>query len=179
MTGHRGGHAVLAVPVLALDPFVRAQTARQDASFLSADPSFSNAHVTVLGPWLEHPTPADLAAVGAVVAEEPAFEVTLRVVREFPDGLLHLTVEPASPFERLTSALAEAFPATPPYGGRFAHPVPHLTVGHRLTGASPESMTADLAGLLPVRTAVERLDLQWWANDDCHVRHSWAFGTGS
>lgn len=167
------------MPVPALDAYVREQTRRQDPSFLSTDPAFSNAHVTVLGPWLAHPTADDLAVVASIVDDQPAFGLSLTEVREFPDGLLYLTVEPAGPFERLTARVAAAFPATPPYGGRFAHPVPHLTVGHRLTGATVASLTRDLDDLLPVRTRAERLDLQWWANDDCHVRHSWCFSAGT
>ena len=171
------GHAVLVVPVPALDAFVRARTARDDASFVSTDPRVVHAHVTVLGPWLGEPTPDDLAAVADVVATEPAFDVVFARVAQFPDGLLHLLPEPAEPFARLTALLAERFPQTPPYAGRYADPVPHLTLDHRLTGASVASVLADLGELVPVRTRAERVDLQWWANHDCHLRQSWRLGS--
>lgn len=164
---------VLAVPVPALDPVVRAHTARHDSSFLSTDPAFSNAHVTVLAPWLSDPTEADLAVVGEIVGEEPAFDVCFAEVGQFPDGTLHLVPDPAAPFARITARLAEAFPQTPPYQRRFLEVVPHLTIDHVATGAGVESVTDDLAALLPLHTRAERVDLQWWANDDCHVRHSW------
>lgn len=170
------GHAVLAMPVPALDDFVRERTARHDASFVSSDPAFFNAHVTVLGPWLSHPTLDDLAVVAAIVGAEPAFDVTFETVGGFVDGIITLLPEPAEPFARLTARLAERFPQTPPYGGQFEEVVPHLTLDHHATGATVDSVTAELGGLLPVRTRLERVDLQWWANDDCHVRESWSLG---
>jgi len=169
-TGHLG-HTVLVVPVPALQPFVRARTARYDASFLSADPAFVNAHITLLGPWLAHPTEADLDAVGRIAAAEPAFDYRLTHVEGFPDGVLHLPPSPGSPFRRLTAALAAAFPQTPPYAGEFPDSVPHLTLDHASTGATVASLTAELA--LPVAARADRIDLQWWGNHDCHVRASW------
>lgn len=168
------GHTVLVVPVPALQPFVRERTARYDASFLSADPAFVNAHITLLGPWLPDPADDDLAAVARIVAAEPAFDVRFTHVEGFPDGVLHLPPSPASPFRRLAAALAAAFPQTPPYGGEFPDSVPHLTLDHASTGATVASLTAELD--LPLTTRADRVDLQWWANHDCHVRASWPLG---
>ena len=171
-----GGHSVLAVPVPALDDVVRTRTARYDSSYVSADPSFTHAHITLLGPWLDAPTDDDLLAVAGVLLEQPAFAFELAEVGEFPDGTLHLVPEPAAPFARLTGRLAEVFPQTPPYGGRYAEVVPHLTLEHRATGATAVALRGELGPRLPVRARAERVDLQWWANHDCHVRHSWGLG---
>lgn len=170
------GHSVLAVPVPELDAFVRERTERHDASFLGTEPAFVNAHVTVLGPWLAEPTADDLAAVAAVVEAVKAFDVTFEVVGSFLDGIINILPEPSDPFARLTAALAERFPQTPPYAGQVEVLVPHLTLDHHATGATVASVTAELADLLPVRTRAERVDLQWWANHDCHVRQSWRLG---
>jgi hypothetical protein len=170
------GHAVLAVPVPALDDVVRAHTAHHDASFVSADPAFSHAHVTVLAPWLAEPTDDDLTVVRDVVADEPAFAVAFREVAQFADGITYLVPEPAAPFSRLTARLAAAFPRTPPYGGRYDTLVPHLTLDHRLTGATVASVTAALGDRLPVVEQVTCVDLQWWANHDCHVRARFPLG---
>lgn len=175
----RTGHSVLAVPVPDLDAFVRAGTARDDASFLGSGPDFVNAHVTLLGPWLADPSSDDLAAVARILATTAAFDVTFAEVDVFPGGTIHLLPEPAAPFAALTECLVERFPQTPPYGGRFGDPVPHLTVDHRLTGATTESVRRDLEDLLPVRTRVDRVDLQWWANHNCHRKHSWRLGDRS
>lgn len=174
MTGHPAGHSVLAVPVPELDAFVKERTTRYDASFASADPEFGHAHLTLLGPWLAEPTPDDLATVARIVADEPPFEFALAEVRRFPLGVLYLAPDPDEPFRRLAARLAAAFPQTPPYGGEFPDSIPHLTLDHALTGASVESLRTEL--VLPVRAKAERVDLQWWANHDCHVRHTWRLG---
>ena len=171
-----GGHSVLAVPVPALEEFVRPRTSRYDASFVATDPGFVHAHITVLGPWLAEPTAADLAIVAEVVAAEPGFDVVLGEIEAFPDGTLHLVPEPAAPFRRLTARFAERFPQTPPYAGRFGDVAPHLTLDHELTGATVESLRDEMGDLLPVHTRAERVDLQWWANHDCHLRGSWPLG---
>lgn len=173
-TGH--GHSVIAVPVPGLDDVVRERTARYDASFVSSDPAFVHAHITLLGPWLDDPTEADLLAVAGVLADEPPFSFELDELDEFPDGTLHLVPAAAGPFARLTAGLARAFPQTSPYEGRFTDLVPHLTLDHRATGASVAGLRVELADLLPLRARADRVDLQWWANDDCHVRHTWELG---
>ena len=165
---------MLAVPVPELDAFVKERTTRYDASFASTDPEFGHAHLTLLGPWLAEPTLDDLATVARVVAEEPPFAFSLVDVRQFPDGVLYLAPEPDAPLRRLAARLAAAFPQTPPYGGELPDSVPHLTLDHAATGATMESLRDELA--LPVRAKAERVDLQWWANHDCHVRHTWWLG---
>ena len=167
---------MIAVPVPGLEDVVRERTARYDASWVSSDAGFVHAHVTLLAPWLDAPGDDDLLTVAEVLADEPAFEFELAGLGAFPDGTLHLVPEPAGPFRRLTARLAEAFPQTPPYEGRFADLVPHLTLEHAATGATVAGLRAELAGRLPVRARADRADLQWWANDDCHVRHSWELG---
>lgn len=170
------GHTVLAVPVAALDEVVRERTAFYDASYVSRDPGFVHAHVTVLAPWLPHPTAADTAAVAAVAAETPAFEVKLADLGVFPDGVVHLRPEPDAPLRRLTSRLAVAFPDVPPYGGRYDDVVPHLTLDRLSADVTVESVRARIAHVVPTTVEVDRLDLQWWANDDCRLLASFPLG---
>ncbi|HXH79442.1 2'-5' RNA ligase family protein [Nocardioides sp.] len=172
----RAGHSVIAVPVPDLDDVVRDRTIRYDSSYLSTDPAFVHAHITLLGPWLDAPTEEDLQTVAGVLATEPTFAFVLAEVREFADGIVHLVPEPRDPFARLTARLAESFPQTPPYSGRYLELVPHLTLEHRITGATAAGLRAELGSLLPLRAQADRVDLQWWANDDCHVRHTWRLG---
>jgi hypothetical protein len=166
-------HTVIAVAVPELDALVRERTERYDASFVSAEEGFGHAHVTLLGPWLTEPGAADLERVGDVVGAEPAFDFALTRLEQTSRGLLMLVPEPAAPFERLTAALAAAFPETPPYAGEFA-PRPHLTLDHVDTGASLDSLGAEVA--LPVASRAAEVQLQRWANDDCRVLHTWELG---
>ncbi len=171
------GHTVLAVPVPALDALVRERTAWYDASFVSADPGFVHAHITVLGPWVQHPSAVDLGTVAEIVSRVEPREVRLDEVTVFPNGLIHVRPEPDTVFRRLTSALVEAFPEHPPYGGAFPDPVPHLTLDHVAGGVSVAEVAERVSGVLPTTFAADRLDLQRWANDDCRLLHSWPLGT--
>lgn len=89
------------------------------------------AHVTVLYPFLPpgeidaevERTLADLA--GSV----PRFDYRLREMRRFPVAL-YLAPDPDLPFSALTGAVYRAFPDYPPFAGKFAVVVPHVTVAH-------------------------------------------------
>jgi 2'-5' RNA ligase len=170
------GHTVIAVPVPALDAFVRDRTHRYDASFVSADPDFGHAHVTLLGPWLASPTEADLVTVAGLLAEEPPFPFTLAEVRQFPGGVVYLAPDPEGAFRRLTTRLAAAFTQTPPYAGEFPDQVPHLTLDHAVTGATVSLLGGELRDVLPVHVEAASVQLQWWDNHDCRVLHTWPLG---
>ncbi|MEJ7584711.1 MAG: 2'-5' RNA ligase family protein [Acidimicrobiales bacterium] len=105
------------------------------------------AHVTVLHPF-QPPDEIDmevLAAVLEVVGDEPPFTSRFRAVDTFPGGVVWLRPEPDEPFRRLTLLLADAFPQFPPYGGAFAEPVPHLTIGVALSADRAAEVSADVA----------------------------------
>ena len=87
------------------------------------------AHVTLLHPFrrTDRIGPATLEALQAVFAAAPPFELSFSRTGRFP-GVLWLAPEPREPLDALAGALAAAFTDCPPYGGRFADPVPHLTV---------------------------------------------------
>ncbi|MGN6161781.1 MAG: 2'-5' RNA ligase family protein, partial [Marmoricola sp.] len=129
-----------------------------------------------LGPWLERPTDADLAVVAEIVAGTAPFSFKLAEIVTFPDGLVYLDPEPSEPFAALTSRLADAFPACPPYGGAFASVVPHLTLDQLSADISVASVRASLGAAIPTLAHADRLDLQWWENDRCHLMGSWSLG---
>ncbi|ANH40253.1 hypothetical protein I601_3854 [Nocardioides dokdonensis FR1436] len=180
MSGHpTTGHTVLAVPVPELDDWVRARTRAYDAAWVSADPGFVHAHVTVLAPWVPAPSDADLERVAALLAPVPAFEARLGEVDVFPNGLVHLRPGPLAAFAALTALVVDAYPGHPPYEGRYGAVEPHLSLDQVGPGPAPGgppvtrgSVGADLADRLPVRTRVDRVDLQWWQGDGCRLLHS-------
>ncbi len=169
---------MLQVPVPALEPFVRGRHAHYDADYVSADPAFTHAHVTVLGPFVASPTDADLALVAAIAASSAPFDFVLDDLHVFPDGLVHLRPVPAEPFHALTARVFEAFPDHPPYAGRFEHVVPHLTLDVVAPGVSVASTRALLAGVLPARCRAERIDLAWYEPGRCRVLRAWELGAG-
>ena len=114
------GHSVLQVPVPGLEPFVRSRTEHYDTDYLSADPAFTHAHVTALGPFLPEVDDEAAATVAAIVAETPAFSFTLERIATFPNGIIHLVPSPtpgsaSSPAGwRLRSPSARRTPAGSP-----------------------------------------------------------------
>ena len=168
------GHSVLQLPVPALESWVVARTRHHDASFVSDDPHFAHAHVTALGPFDPSPTPSVLAAVRAIATRTAPLPVTFAELAVFPDGIMYLRPDPDTGLRRLTAALAAAFPAFPPYAGRFGQDVtPHLT----LDAVSPTvslASTAELLGdLVPVTCLLDELQLAWWEAGRCHVVRRW------
>jgi 2'-5' RNA ligase len=123
------------------------------------------AHVTVLYPWLDLDavTDADLAGLGEICADVPAFDVTFARFGRFP-GVLWLDPEPAAPFVALTEAVARRWPQAPPYGGVHDAVTPHLTVMDvQEAGTDDDAQVAQvvtsLAAGLPVRQRVDEVSL--------------------
>lgn len=170
------GHTVLAIPVPALNDFVRSRTAHYDADYLAADPEFGQAHITVLGPWLSHPSAADLAAVGDIARAVEPFTFQLAQTGVFPNGIIHLLPEPADPFAELTVKVCRQFPDHPPYAGAFVDLVPHLTLDAVGPDVDEARVQRWLGDQLPLSALADRLQLQWWQASHCHVRHTWWLG---
>ena len=177
------GHSVLQLPVPALEEWVRARTGHYDAGFVSTDPRFGHAHVTALSPFLDPPTPGDLARVGEVAAGTAPVRVRLERLAQFPDGIIHLLPEPDDGLRALTARLLAAFPGLVPYGGAYGDDVrPHVTLdaAAEATGSAAAVDLASTAALLgdavPVEVVLDRLQLAWWESGRCHVVAEWPLG---
>jgi len=173
--GRDQGHSVLVVPVAELEPYVVARTRHYDDSFVSADPTFVHAHITLLAPWLAEPDADDLDRVAKLAAATEPFEFVLADLDVFAGGTIHLAPRPAAPFAALTAELVAAFPQCPPYAGLF-EPVPHLTLDHVLGGVTLEQTRAALGDLVPARCRADRISLQWYANHGCRTLAEWRLG---
>ena len=120
------------------------------------------AHITLLYPF----KPPD--EIGSAVLDKlrqglascAPFRFTLASIRRFPAEGLYLAPEPDEPFRRLTLAIWDWYPETPPYGGKWPDIVPHLSVASladelRLDRVADEFAQAS-RGILPIRaTAAE------------------------
>ncbi len=168
------GESALVVPVPAVESFVGPLRERFDP----AAPLGVPAHVTVVYPFL--PIPAVSApvveALGAIVAAEPAFTVTLARSARFP-GVVWLDPEPAAPFVRLTHACVARWPDAPPYGGAYgADPTPHLTVAMTSDEDVAGVVERELAPSLPVTTTLTEAVLLGFDGARWSVRHRFGFG---
>jgi 2'-5' RNA ligase len=89
------------------------------------------AHVTILYPFMP-PAAVDttvLAELAAIAAGVRCFEYRLSETRRFPVAL-YLAPQPDDSFAALTASVHRAFPDYPPFDGKFATVVPHVTVAH-------------------------------------------------
>ena len=124
------GHSVIVAAVPPLEDLVRRRTRAYDAAYLSTDPTFAHAHVTLLGPFVDAAglTDSVVSTVGQVLRRHAPFTACFAEVARFPDGMIHLLPDDDEPFRRLTADLADAFPDHAPYGGRYPDPRPHVTL---------------------------------------------------
>jgi len=119
------------------------------------------AHLTVLFPFVP-PAGIDEATrttLRELLSSVTTFDFSLVATRWFADTVVWLAPDPDAPFRVLTQAVADAFPAYPPYGGQFPDPVPHLTIADR---GPPEAMHAaeqQLQPALPIRSTARSVTL--------------------
>lgn len=166
------GHTVVVVPVPDLEPFVRDRWVHYEPSWVSRDPAFTHAHITVLAPYLREPTAADLDRIASIAAATAPFDYVLREVQEFPNGCIQVPPEPAAPFAALTQALWDAFPQCPPYAGDY-DVAPHVTLDQESPTVSVASTRALLGDLLPARCRADRVELHWYEEGHCRVLADW------
>ena len=113
-------------------------------------------HLTLLSPFVPRRTLTGevVSALRGFFAERPRVSFELTRIDHFP-GVLYAAPEPADGLVELIEALASAYPETPPYGGAYPEPVPHVTLAEVSEGAEQERVRARLriatASLLPVR----------------------------
>ena len=72
---------------------------------------------------------AVLVQLRNVAAGVPGFDYRLRELRRFPSSL-YLAPDPGDSFDALTKGVHRAFPDYPPFAGKFAVVVPHVTIAH-------------------------------------------------
>jgi 2'-5' RNA ligase len=89
------------------------------------------AHVTILYPFLP-PESIDadvLERLTDIARAVDCFDYRLSETRRFPVSV-YLAPQPDTGFSALTAAVWRAFPDYPPFDGKFATVVPHVTVAH-------------------------------------------------
>lgn len=117
------------------------------------------AHVTVLHPFRSVVDDVTSRKIGTIASRIGSFDATFASVDRFPGVVLFLSPEPLERFKALTRDFVEAFPDCPPYGGAFADPHPHLTVGSQLDDATADVLERAIAQGLPLATRVDQLTL--------------------
>jgi 2'-5' RNA ligase len=123
------------------------------------------AHITLLYPF-KPPDEVDEATLDDLrrcLARFAPIQFSLGSIRRFPVRVLYLAPEPDEPFRRLTSAIWDRYPETPPYGGKWPDIVPHLSVAcladeQQLDGIANDFVQAS-RGKLPIRATASEAAL--------------------
>jgi hypothetical protein len=172
------GHSVIVVAVPPLEDLVRRRTRVYDDAYLSADPTFAHAHVTLLGPFVDAAglTAPVVSTVGQVLRRQDPFPACFLEVARFPDGMIHLLPVDEEPFRRLTAELADAFPDHPPYGGRHVDPRPHVTLDRAGPAVDVETVRGWVADVVPVYVEVRTAQLSWYEQHGCRTLATWPLG---
>ena len=163
------GHAVLQVGVPELEDWIVARTRHYDARYLSSDPRFRHAHITVLAPLQRGEF--DLAAMARIAASTAPFDFALRDLAVFANGCIHLPPFPDAPFRELTRRAWAAHPTAVPNGA--PDPAPHLTVDMIGPAVTLTSTRALLDDVIPVVCRARALELVWYQADNCHLLERW------
>lgn len=161
------GHAVLQVPIPALEDWIRERNRFYDAGFVSDDPHFSHAHITVLAPLANW----DEEAIAQIAAQTAPFEVELAKIDVFPNGIIYLLPEPDCQLRSLTRAAWDSHPKVVPNGA--PDPQPHLTLDALSELVSVDSTGTALGDLVPTIAQIDRLELVWYEAGNCHFIRSW------
>jgi hypothetical protein len=140
------------------------------------------AHITLLYPF----RPPD--EVGGGVLDElrrgfarfAPFRFALAQIRRFPAEVLYLAPEPDEPFRRLTLAIWDWYPETPPYVGKWPDVVPHLSVASLADEQQLDRIADEFAqasrGILPIRAAATDVALMDNRSGRWQVRATFGLG---
>jgi 2'-5' RNA ligase len=140
------------------------------------------AHITLLYPF----KPPD--EVGGAVLDKlchgfarfAPFRFALAQIRRFPAEVLYLAPEPDEPFRRLTLAISDWYPETPPYGGKWPDIVPHLSVARLADEQELDRIADEFAqasrGILPIRATAAEVALMDNRSGRWQARATLGFG---
>ena len=155
---------MILVPVPEADELVGGFRQNYDSVALLGVP----AHITLLFPFL---MPASIARdvldeLGSIFDEVSPFSFSLTALGAFPNAI-YLQPVPAEPFISLTKKIFLAFPEAPPYEGKFAEIIPHLTIAQlnvELDGLAIEKEIAKgISAKLPFEAVAEEA---WLMEED-------------
>lgn len=112
------------------------------------------------------PDPRSEAIDGSVLAElarlfaaASRFRFRLDRTAWFGDDVLWLAPRDPSPFSALTRRVHQSFPRFPPFEGRFAEVIPHLTIGHGHPASDLRAAEVAVEPYLPIDGQVAAVTL--------------------
>jgi hypothetical protein len=95
-----------------------------------------------------------VSTLAAAISTVHRFDATFESTGWFGTNVLWLAPTPAAVFAALTTAVANAFPGYPPFGGRHEVVMPHMTVGNAV--AAESDLQEVEVRVLPIRAKRHR-----------------------
>jgi len=142
------------------------------------------AHITLLYPF-KSPNEIDATVLDCLrhcFRNFTPFEFSLTTINRFPGQVLYLVPEPGDPFRQLTLAIWRCYPEAPPYGGRYATVVPHLTAAHLVTeeqlGEVAHEFEQASQGRLPIRAQATEVALMDTRSGRWEINTTFKLGQG-
>ena len=124
------------------------------------------AHITVDYPFNPNLDAADIASLATLFACASGFTAVFSSIGWFRQDVVFLSPVDPCPFATLATAVGDAFPDWPIYGGAFDAYVPHLTLGHDQPVATLSAVETAVAKHLPIAQPVAAVDL--WRGPALH-----------
>ena len=147
--------SALIVACPAADPVVDAQRVRLDRAAHVGVP----AHLTVVYPFKVDLATGDQRRLTDLFLSFQPFAVSGKRTGWFDETVVYVEPVDPAPLIALTSAVQEAFPAYPIYGGVFDEVVPHLTIGHDQPAEVLRAAELAVLGRLPFTQTVDHIEL--------------------
>jgi 2'-5' RNA ligase len=168
----------LTILVPEVEDFVRAFRAQYSSLAANEIP----AHISINHPFC--PAAEKESRLEEILADLFAgiatFKFSLTEVRRFPEAL-YLVPEPEECFTALITAVADRFPQSPPYEGRFEDIIPHLTVAYledaQGLDAMSDALYAAAAKVLPLHAQVRGVQLIEKVGGKWRERRSFPLGS--
>jgi 2'-5' RNA ligase len=141
------------------------------------------AHITLLYPF-KSPDELDdavLADLRHCFARFAPIRYALASIRRFPVDVLYLAPEPDEPFRRLTLAIWERYPDTPPYGGKWPDIIPHVSVAsladEQHLGRVADEFAQTSRGKLPIHATASEVALMDYQPGRWRTRSRFSLGS--
>lgn len=127
-------------------------------------------HVSILYPWRASPlSSVDVTDAENVIGSMTAFSIAFDAVARFDNGTVFARVKENRALSTLMRSVWRAFPETPPYGGAFEAPEPHLTLAKPAIEQADDvvaELRRQFAADLPLRFDVDRISILGQLQDD-------------
>lgn len=115
-------------------------------------------HITLLYPWRVAPlSEEDTREVQKVLEQCHSFEIQLAKVSHFGKRVIYLALDDESEkaVKHLMQVLFLAFPETPPYGGAFSDPTPHLTIAKANDDKHFEELMEEISHVVTLKLPIK------------------------